>query len=64
MKGIKNELEKINITLKIGAKLVRQRPYHLNPIYKQKVREELNMILKTDIIEPIEEFEWISVMVK
>jgi hypothetical protein len=35
----------------------------LNPIYKQKVKDEIDRMLEVDIIEPVEESEWISLMV-
>jgi len=35
----------------------------MNPRYKEKVRLEIQKILDAGIIEPVEESEWISVMV-
>jgi len=35
----------------------------LNPKYTEKVREELDKMLVVGIIEPIEEFDWVSPMV-
>jgi hypothetical protein len=35
----------------------------LNPIYKQKVKDEIDKMLKAGIIEQVEESEWISLMV-
>jgi hypothetical protein len=35
----------------------------MNPIYKQKVKEELDRMLEASIIELVEESEWISPMV-
>ena len=51
------------MTLKSNAKPVKQRPYHLNPKYKEKVCLELDKMLKVGIIEPMEEFDWVSPMV-
>jgi hypothetical protein len=51
------------IPLKPDASPVKQRPYRLNPKYKKKVRNELDIILEAGIIEPIEESEWIIPMV-
>jgi hypothetical protein len=34
-----------------------------NPIYKKKVKVEINRMLEAGIIEPVEELEWISSMV-
>jgi hypothetical protein len=39
MKGITRELGEMNIPLKPKARPIRQRPYRLNPVYKQKVKE-------------------------
>jgi hypothetical protein len=35
----------------------------LNPIHKQKFKDEIDRILEAGIIEPVEESEWISSMV-
>jgi len=35
----------------------------LNPKYKQKVKIELDRMMEAEIIEPVEESEWISPMV-
>jgi hypothetical protein len=63
MKGIVGELGEMNIPLKPEVRSVRQRPYRLNLIYKQKVKDEIDRILEAGIIEPIEEYEWVSPMV-
>ena len=47
----------------IVARPVKQRPYILNPRYKEKVKAELDRMLEARIIEPIEESEWISPIV-
>ena len=41
MKGILGDLGVKRIPLKEGAKPVKQRPYRLNPKYKEKVTKEL-----------------------
>ena len=41
--------------MKPDAKPVKQRPYRLNPKYKEKVKMELDKILTTGIIEAVEE---------
>ena len=41
--------------MKPDAKPVKQRPYQLNPKYKEKVRLELDKMLAAGIIEPVEE---------
>ena len=63
MKGVAGELGEMKIPLRPEARPVRQRPYKLNPIYKQKVKVELDRMLESRIIEPVEESEWISPMV-
>jgi hypothetical protein len=63
MKGIKGPMGEMKIPLKPDARPVKQRPYRLNPKYKQKVRIELDRMLEAGIIEPVEESEWISPMV-
>ena len=50
----------MKVSLKPYAKLVKQRPYRLNPRYKEKVKDDLDRMLDAGIIEPIEESEWIS----
>ena len=49
----------MKIPLRLDAKPSKQRPYRLNPRYKEKVKSELGHILDARIIEPIEESEWI-----
>jgi hypothetical protein len=53
MKGIAGDLGEMNIPLKPGAKSVRQRPYRINPRYKEKVKVEIDRMLDAGIIEPI-----------
>eukprot|EP00253_Pinus_taeda_P035663 PITA_35663 len=53
----------MKITLKLDVKLVKQRPYHLNPKYKEKVCLELDRMLAVGIIKPVEESDWVSTMV-
>jgi hypothetical protein len=63
MKGIKGPMGEMRIPLKLDAKPVKQRPYKLNPKYKEKVKIELDRMLEAGIIEPVEESEWIKPMV-
>jgi len=63
MKCIIGELGVMRIPLKPDAKPSKQRPYRMNPRYKEKVREEIDRMLEAGIIEPVEESEWISPMV-
>jgi hypothetical protein len=55
MKGIKGPMGEMRIPLKLDARPVKQRPYRLNPKYKEKVKIELNWMLEAGIIEPVEE---------
>jgi hypothetical protein len=57
MKGIKGEIGEMNIPLKLEARSIRQRPYRLNPIYKQKVKPKIDRMLEFGIIELVEESE-------
>ena len=63
MKGILGDLGVMIIPMKEGVKVVKQHPYRLNPRYKEKVRHELDKMITTGIIEPVEESEWVSPMV-
>ena len=63
MKGILGDLGDMKIMLNPDAKPVRQRSYRLNPWYKERVKDELDWMLDAEIIEPVEESEWISTMV-
>ena len=63
MKGILSDIGVIKIPLKADSKPVKQCPYRLNRNYKEKVRMELDKMLATGIIEPIEESKWDSPMV-
>ena len=53
----------MKIPLKPKARPIRKRHYKLNPIYKQKVKEEIDRMLEAGIIELVEESKWISPMV-
>ena len=63
MKGILGDLGVMRIPLKADVKPVRQRPYRLNTRYKEKVRQELDKMIATNIIKAVEESEWVSPMV-
>jgi hypothetical protein len=55
MKGIVGELEGMNIPVKPDAKPMKQRPYRMNPTYRQKVKLEIDLMLEAGIIELVEE---------
>ena len=42
MKGIVGDLGEMKIPLRPNVKLVKQRPYRLNPHYKENIRAELD----------------------
>ena len=63
MKGTLGDLGEMNISLKPDVKPVRQRPYHLNMQYKERVKVELDRMLDAAFIELLEQSEWISPMV-
>jgi len=62
LKGVVGYLGIMKITLKPNVKHI-QRPYCLNPKYKEKVHLELDKMLEAGIIEPVEESDWVSPMV-
>jgi len=63
LESIIGDLGVTKITLKLDVNPIKQRPYHLNPKYKEKVCQELDKMLEVGIIEPIEESDWVSPMV-
>ena len=63
MKGILGDIRVMKINLKLDAKPIKKRPYKLNPKYKEKVRMDLDKMLKVGIIEPVKESKWVSPMV-
>jgi hypothetical protein len=63
MKGIAEELGEMKIPLKSDVRHIKQRPYRMNPIYKQKGKDEIDRMLEVGIIKPVEESECISLMV-
>jgi hypothetical protein len=63
MKGIKGPMGEMKIPLRPDGIPIKQRSYSLNPKYNQKVRIELDRMLKARIIEPVEQSKWIIPMV-
>jgi hypothetical protein len=53
----------MKIPVKPEARPIRKRPYRLSLVYKQKVKPEIDIMLEADIIELVEESEWIVPMV-
>jgi hypothetical protein len=63
MRGIQGPMGEMRIPLKLNARPIKQRPYRLNPKYKEKLKIELEKMLKAGIIEHVEESKWIIPMV-
>jgi len=63
LKGIISDLGIMKIIFKPNVKPVKQRPYHLDPKYKEKVHQELDKMMQESIIKPVEESNWVSLMV-
>jgi hypothetical protein len=63
LKGIKGVMGEMKIELNPGSKPVRNRPYHLNPRVKEKVKKEVDKMLEEGLIFAVEEVEWVSLIV-
>ena len=63
MKGIAKDLGELKIPLNPDTKPMKQRPYRPNSWYWEKVKIYLDWMLDASIIEPVEESEWIILMV-
>jgi hypothetical protein len=63
MKGIVGELGEMKIPIRYEARPIKKRPYRLNPIYKQTMKAKIDRMLEAGIIEPVEESEWVILMV-
>lgn len=63
MKGVDHSLGEMMIKLKEGVCSVRNRISRMNPNLRVKVKEEIDKMLKSGIIEPIKESKWVSLMV-
>lgn len=53
----------MKITLNPDAKPIKHRPYRLNPRVKEKVKKEIDNMLASGLIFPIDEAEWINPIV-
>ena len=51
------------VVLKPDARPAKHRPYHLNRRVKEKVKAEIDKMLKAGLIFPFEEAEWVSPIV-
>jgi len=63
MKGIVGDIRELRTLLNPDTKIVKQRPYQLNLVYKKKFKEEIDRMLEAGIIEPDAVSEWIIPMV-
>jgi hypothetical protein len=63
MKGVSREIGEMKIPLRLDARPIRHIPYRMNPVYRQKVKAEIDKMLEAGVIEPVEVFEWIIPMV-
>jgi len=63
IKGVKGGLGEMKIELKAYAKPFKHRLYRLNPRVKYKVKKEIDRMLATDLIFPVDEVKWISLIV-
>jgi len=53
----------MKIDLKPGSKPVKNRPYHINPRVKEKVKKEIDKMLEVGLIFVVEEAEWVNPIV-
>ena len=59
LKGIKGNMGEMCIILKPDARPVKHRTYCLNPRVKEKVKAEIDKMLKARLIFPVEEADWV-----
>ncbi|KAH9310471.1 hypothetical protein KI387_025506, partial [Taxus chinensis] len=62
LKGVHHSLGEMKIKLKEGAHPIWKRPYRMNLNLHVKVKEEIDKMIASGIIEAIEESEWIIPM--
>jgi len=63
LKGIKGNLGEMKIVLRPDARLVKHKPYKLNPRVKEKVKKEIDKMLEAGIIFSVDEAECISLII-
>ena len=63
LQGIPADLGEHYIDLVDGAVPIRQRQYRLNPKYSLMVKEEIDRLLETGFIYPVNNSEWVSPIV-
>jgi hypothetical protein len=57
LKGIQGDLGEMNIELKHDSKPIKHRPYRLNPRVKENVKKDIDKMLATRLIFPMNEVE-------
>jgi len=60
LKGIKGYLGEMKIDIKPDSKLVKHRPYHLNPRVKEKVKKAIDRMVAAGMIFPFDKVEGIN----
>ena len=63
LKGIVHEMGEMKINIEPDVELVKMRPYKLAHKYKEIVKKEIDNMLATGIIYPINQSEWAYPMV-
>jgi hypothetical protein len=59
LKDIKGDLGEMKIQLNLDSRPIKYRPYRLNPIFKEKVKKEIERMIEARMIFPIDKVEWI-----
>ena len=60
LKVLNGEMGEMRIILKPDARPVKHRPYRLNPRVKEKVKAEVDKMLRTGQIFSVEKEKWVS----
>ena len=60
LNGIKGDMGEMHIVLKPDLRPMKHRTYCLNPRAKEKVKVEIDKMLKAGLIFPVVEAEWVS----
>ena len=63
LKGIKGDKGEMKIVLRPDSRMVKHRPYRLNPRVKEKIKKEIDKMLEARIIFLVDEAKWISPIV-
>lgn len=63
MKGIPPHICEHKIEIEPDAKPVKQSRYQMNPTYAAQVKEEIDKLVKTGFVYPVDRSEWLSPIV-